>query len=158
MPQGPPAPLASMKRLYKKQKLCSRVAIDMLFASSPGTHRALAFPLRAVWRDNPGRRSDAPVQMLISIPKKRLRHAVDRVKMRRRVREAFRLNHQDFPMPQGARIDMVFVYVSSSLESYDVAEHAMRRLLEKAAASIAAERSHSEDVIVADPSTQSPEP
>lgn len=33
----------------------------------------------------------APVQLMITVPKKKRRHAVDRVLMRRRIREAFRL-------------------------------------------------------------------
>lgn len=36
-----------------------------------------------------------PVQMMITVPKKKRRHAVDRVLMRRRIREAFRLNYRD---------------------------------------------------------------
>ncbi|MDE7420007.1 MAG: ribonuclease P protein component [Muribaculaceae bacterium] len=35
-----------------------------------------------------------PVQMMITVPKKKRRHAVDRVLMRRRIREAFRLQWQ----------------------------------------------------------------
>lgn len=125
-----------MKRLYKKQKLCSTVAISLLFASAPGTHRTLAYPLRAVWRGNPGRRCDAPVQMLISIPKKRLRHAVDRVKMRRRVREAFRLNHQSFPLTEGSRVDLAFIYVGSVPEPYSAVEQAVCRILAKVSDSV----------------------
>lgn len=79
-------------RLYKKEKLCSTVAIEQLFMrGGEGVQGALAYPLRAVWRKNPRRSSDAPVAFVVSIPKKRLRHAVDRVQMRRRVREAYRL-------------------------------------------------------------------
>lgn len=37
----------------------------------------------------------APVQMMITVPKKKRRHAVDRVLMRRRIREAFRLQHHE---------------------------------------------------------------
>lgn len=122
-------------RLYKKQKLCSSVAIDLLFASGADSRRALAYPLRAIWRENPGRRCDAPLQMLISVPKKRLRHAVDRVKMRRRVREAFRLNQSAYPLPEGARVDMAFIYVANGLESYAAVEQAVCRLLDKMAAS-----------------------
>ncbi len=101
----------------------------MLFAPGGAGGSALAFPLRAVWRSNPGRRCDAPLQMLISIPKKRLRHAVDRVLMRRRVREAFRLVQAEYPVPDGARVDMAFIYVSSRLEPYAAVERAVRRLL-----------------------------
>lgn len=125
-------------RLYKKQKLCSKVAIDMLFAPGAGGEGALAYPLRAIWRANPGRRCDAPLQMLISVPKKRLRHAVDRVLMRRRAREAFRLCQGDYPLPAGARMDMAFVYVASRPEPYAAVERAVRRLLREMAKSASA--------------------
>lgn len=118
-----------MLRLYKKQKLCSPTAIGQLFGRQPGASSALAHPLRAVWRQNPGRKSDAPVQFLISVPKKRLRHAVDRVAMRRRIREAYRLLHQEYPLPDGARIDVAFIYVANALEPYARIEKAMRRIL-----------------------------
>ncbi len=77
-------------RLYKREKLCSVTAIENLFARKEGNGSAMAYPLRAVWRVS--ERNGASIQFLISIPKKRLRHAVDRVTMRRRVREAYRLN------------------------------------------------------------------
>lgn len=125
-----------MLRLYKKQKLCSSVAIDLLFASSQEAGKALVYPLRALWRNNPTRRCDAPVQMLISIPKKRLRNAVDRVKMRRRVREAFRLNHQNYSIPEGMRIDLAFIYVANNPEPYSAVEQAVCRILGKLAVSI----------------------
>lgn len=118
-----------MLRLYKKQKLCSPIAIGLLFSRQPDISSALAHPLRAVWRHNPGRKSDATAQFLISVPKKRLRHAVDRVTMRRRIREAYRLLRQEYPLPDSARVDIAFIYVSNTLEPYARVEKAMRRIL-----------------------------
>lgn len=118
-----------MLRLYKKEKLCSTLAIEALFGRGADVMSCLAFPLRAVWRPNPGRRSDAPMQFLISVPKRRLRHAVDRVQMRRRVREAYRLAHQDITLPDGTRLDVAFVYVSNQLEPYDKVARAMHKIL-----------------------------
>lgn len=66
---------------------------------------------------------------LISVPKKRLRHAVDRVKMRRRIREAYRLNHGEFPLPADVKADMAFVYVADRLTDYAAVCSAMRRIL-----------------------------
>lgn len=117
--------------LYKKQKLCSQIAIDNLF--SGGDLSRLAFPIRMVVRRNDRRHSDAPIAFLISIPKKRLRHAVDRVLMRRRIREAFRLNHAACDLPKGVRVDVAFIYVSNKLEPYTHVERAMRRLLDNIA-------------------------
>lgn len=118
-------------RLYKKEKLCSVIAIGKLFGpeKSDDTESALAYPLRMVWRSNPRRRSDAPVQFLISIPKKRLRHAVDRVLMRRRVREAYRLTRPEFPLPADVRLDVVFIYVANELTDYDRVQRSMAKLL-----------------------------
>lgn len=117
-------------RLYKKQKLCSPTAIDALFKrEGADVASCLAFPLRAVWRSNPGRGSDAPLQFLISVPKRRLHEAVDRVKMRRRIREAYRLQQFDCPLPDGSRIDVAFVYVSQRIEPYDKVSAAVEKIL-----------------------------
>lgn len=118
-------------RLYKKERLCSEIALGQLFARGAGSRGAVAYPLRAVWRDNARRGSDAPVAFVISIPKKRLRHAVDRVLMRRRVREAYRLCRPDFPVAEGRRIDVAFVYVADELKPYADVDRAVRRLMSK---------------------------
>ena len=49
-----------------------------------------AFPLRAVYMLTERTPDNAPVQLLISVPKKRFKHAVDRNRVKRQVREAFR--------------------------------------------------------------------
>lgn len=129
-------------RLYKREKLCSVTAIDRLFAARSEKGRtltdswgqitvALSYPLRMVCGDNP-RRGGAPVQFLISVPKKRLRHAVDRVTMRRRIREAYR--HARGPIESitdTARHDVAFIYVANTLLPYDRVARAMARLLEQ---------------------------
>ena len=71
-------------RLYKREKLRSVSAIDALFSHKPGIAGVMAFPVRAVWRLD-GTRAGG-TRFLVSVPKKRLRHAVDRVAMRRRIR------------------------------------------------------------------------
>lgn len=117
-------------RLYKKQKLCSQTAIDMLFGNAGDrANSRLAYPLRMVFMRNDHRHSDAPVQFLISIPKKRLRRAVHRVLMRRRVREAYRLTHQRFPLPDDCRVDVAFIYVAPQVLPYHQVQKAVERLL-----------------------------
>lgn len=118
-------------RLPKPARLCSQTAIDRLFAQRD-TRAALAYPLRAVWADNPGRHFGDAVQFLPSVPKKRIRHAVDRVTVRRRIREAYRLNRGEFfPDSLTAPLDILFVYVGKKPEPYAKVEEAMRRLLKK---------------------------
>lgn len=128
--------MAHPLRLYKKQRLCSPTAIEALFARSPECGGSLAYPLRAVWRPNPARRSDSPLAFVIMVPKRRLRHAVDRVLMRRRIREAYRLHHAEYPLPEDMeRTDVAFVYVGSRTEPYATVERAMHKLLARITAS-----------------------
>lgn len=115
--------------LYKKEKLCSARAIEQLFGARGADFAALSYPLRLVARRNSSRSSDAPVAFLISIPKKRLRHAVDRVLMRRRTREAYRLHHRDYAVTEGIRLDAAFVYVADKTVNYGRVERAVIRLL-----------------------------
>lgn len=113
-------------KLRKSEKLCSLNAINALFAGS-GTKGALAFPLRMVWRVRPCAPGVVPVRFFISVPKKRLRHAVDRVTMRRRIREAYRLNRD--LIAGGVCADVAFIYVGGDLRPYARVESAMRKLL-----------------------------
>ena len=118
-------------RLYKKEKICSERDIEQLFDRGAESATAFRYPLRAVWRINEQRKSDAPVAFLISVPKKRLRHAVDRVAMRRRIREAYRLARHRFPLPPGSKVDIAFLFVSDHLKSYDSIAAAVDEILEK---------------------------
>ena len=93
--------------------------------------RALCYPLRAVWGTNP-RDVDSPTKFLIIIPKRKLRHAVDRVKMRRRVREAYRLN-RGLLAGAPAGLNIAFIYVADTLKPYAAVERSVRRLLASAA-------------------------
>ena len=132
-------------RLYKKEKLCSKTAIDRLFEArltkgaftDDGRGRVgvgLCYPLRAVFAENRVR-GGAPVQFLISVPKKRLRRAVDRVTMRRRIREAYRLNRfwneaDEQRNPLCAKVDVAFIYVANELVPYQRVQRAVHRLLD----------------------------
>lgn len=113
-----------MLKLHKREKLCSQTAIDALFAGN-GTKGALAFPLRAIFRQ----RTDGGkgVRFFISVPKKKLRKAVERVTMRRRIREAYRLNRH--LLPENADFDVAFIYVASETLPYARVETAVKRLL-----------------------------
>ena len=75
----------------KRERLVSLRLIDELFGG--GHSRSVAaFPLRAVFMQRPRGAHDEPLQMLISVPKKFFHHAVDRNRVKRQVREAWRLH------------------------------------------------------------------
>jgi ribonuclease P protein component len=73
-----------------------------------------AFPLRAVYMLSERQTGDAPVQLLISVPKKRFKHAVDRNRVKRQVREAFR-QHKDLlwqNVPEEQCLLLAFIWLS----------------------------------------------
>ncbi len=125
-------------RLYKKEKLCSLTAIETLFSrrTSDGgfpVASVMAYPWRAVWRVDSRRAGVA--KFLISVPKKRLRHAVDRVKMRRRCREAYRL-HRDLLPELTAGVDIAFIYVGEGVLPYDRTERSVCKILKSVCAAL----------------------
>jgi len=119
-------------KLKKDEKLCSRTATGRLFDEGKSL---MAFPLRAAYRLREC--GDHPVQFLISIPKKRIRKAVQRVTLRRRTREAYRLNRRQVLLPalqqHGVGVDIAFVYLDSTAAPYAVIEEKMISLLSRIA-------------------------
>lgn len=77
-----------MDNTFKKsERLNSKIVIDKLFAG--GNSSMAVFPLRVVYM-KVEKNEKAPVSVLISVPKKRFHHAVDRNRMKRLVRESYR--------------------------------------------------------------------
>lgn len=120
-------------RLYKREKLCSRTAIARTFDCG---HSIMAYPLRAVYLLGPGR-PEAPARFMITIPKKKIHTAVERVVLRRRTREAYRLNRQ-LLLPAleaaGRSVDVAFIYLAKGdAAPYAVLEEKMRDILTRLA-------------------------
>lgn len=74
----------------KAEHLCLQRDIDALFASA--SHSAVAFPVRAVWRQVEWNGHGPRVKVLVSVSKRKFKHAVDRNRAKRQMREAYRLN------------------------------------------------------------------
>ena len=85
--------MAAAPTFRKRERMVSNLLIEALFDN--GKSRSVsAFPLRAVYHTTELREGSAPVQVLISVPKKRFRHAVDRNRVKRQIREVWR-HHKD---------------------------------------------------------------
>ena len=127
----------SGQRLYKSEKLCSKIEIEKLYAQGSSI---IAYPLRAVWLAVPCNEDRHPVaaRFLISIPKKRIRHAVDRVLLRRRTREAYRLNRSllDGVVQEGKTVLIGFNWLANHEYNYVTIERSMQELLGKISSAI----------------------
>jgi ribonuclease P protein component len=97
----------------KRERMVSLKLIETLFGGGCSQSVA-AFPLRAVYMLSERQPADAPVQLLISVPKKRFRHAVDRNRVKRQIREAYR-QHKALlyqAIPDNQRLLLAFVWLS----------------------------------------------
>ncbi|MFM9950987.1 MAG: ribonuclease P protein component [Saprospiraceae bacterium] len=74
----------------KAERLCSRKAIERLFSEG----RSFAkYPLRLVWLPmEVDPKATYPVQVAMSVPRRKFKKAVSRNRIRRLMREAYRIN------------------------------------------------------------------
>lgn len=115
----------------KSERLCSRLLMERLFQ---GNNRSVsAYPIRAVFLPIE-QTVQQGVSVLISVPKKRFHDAVDRNRVKRQLREAYRKHKYDLISLMAEReqgLLIAFVYVSAQIESTAHIEKRMVRLLEK---------------------------
>ncbi len=128
---------SSQKSTFKKnERLCSRTLMDRLFQGDNCTKAA--YPIRAIFLPIEEEEQKG-VSILISVPKKRFHNAVDRNRVKRQIREAYRKNKHaliEQVNQTGKGLLMAFVYVSSEIEPTGHIEKRMIRLLDKISAEL----------------------
>lgn len=123
---------APTRNTFKKgERLCSRILMDCLFQGS--SYSVSAYPLRAIFL--PIDQSEQKgISVLMSVPKKRFHDAVDRNRVKRQLREAYRKHKHTLTELMATReqgLLIAFIYVSSQIETSAHIEKRMTRLLEK---------------------------
>jgi len=90
-----------MKTFTKEERLCSRKSLDLLFKNGSSF---LLYPFRLSYLFVPGK-GDFPAQVVINVSKKRFKRAHDRNLIKRRTREAYRLQKAEHLYPLLTRTD-----------------------------------------------------
>ena len=128
----------------KEERLHHRSLVEGLFRTGKSFYE---FPFRITWKKlneeelQKNFRNNIPdaigrLQILISVPKKKRRHAIDRVLLRRRIREAYRLNRlvlrQQIEESSDVRtLSIGMVYIHNQNLPYATIEEKIKVILEK---------------------------
>lgn len=123
--------------LSKEERICSKKLINELFT---GNGRSMtAFPLRVVFMKRTIVDDQPRAAMLVSVPKRYFKHAVDRNRVKRQVREAFRRNKsiitQNLTNDHEA-VAMAFVWLTDEKFPSSEVENRMVRLLTRISESL----------------------
>lgn len=121
--------------LRKPERLNRKKVIEKMFAG--GSRSFSVFPLRVVYL--PVGELDAPVSILVSVSKRHFKRAVKRNRMKRRIREAYRMNKQELLnvlAQKQIRLAVAFIYLSDDLVAFSVIEERMKTALARIAEKI----------------------
>ena len=117
----------------KEERLCGIKAVSELFA----TGRTINMPpIRVVYRVMSSEESLFPLRVLISVPKRHFKKAVDRNLIRRRIREAWRKNKMPLITviaESGKRLEVALLWNDTEIRPYDMTEKCVREVIERLA-------------------------
>ena len=114
----------------KEEKLKSRKLVEELFAT--GKSQGI-FPLRITYKFLSAEEGIASVQAGVSVSKKHFKKAVDRNRIKRLMRKAYRLQKKEFlQQTKEKRLRMVvfFIFVDKTMPTYQTVFDTMARCLQ----------------------------
>ena len=116
--------------LTKKERISSKTEIDLLFTKGSSF---VVYPLRLVYFENIREEGeDRPaVSIMASVSKKKFKRAVKRNRLKRLIKESYRLNKSLLidKIDQSKFVSLGFVYLSHEEKSYSEIESAMQQAL-----------------------------
>ncbi|MDA0682479.1 MAG: ribonuclease P protein component [Bacteroidetes bacterium] len=119
-----------MFKFPKKQKLCGEKVIERLFANGKSISEK---PFRAIWNFEKNN-DQVCVKSLIVVSKKRLKLAVDRNVVKRRIKEAYRLQKKQlecFLEGTNQQLNLAIIYQEEEILDYKTLEEKINLLLSR---------------------------
>lgn len=118
--------------LPKRERLCGRNDIGRLFAHGEAF---LAYPIKCTYLFRPAGEEEGGNRIMVIVPKRNHRRAVARNRLKRRMREAYRLNKHRLGEGGGKNtggVDIAFSYIAKGEPAeYGTIEKAVVSILDK---------------------------
>ena len=119
--------------LGKEERLKSNLAIQELLKNG---RTVSGFPLKIYWNIQEDQQQKFPARVAFAVPKRKIKRAVDRNLVKRRLRESYRQNKNIIYSPlndRGVKIFMIILFLSDELISFETLETRTIELLRKLA-------------------------
>ena len=118
-----------MFSLKSHDRLKSKKDIELLFNEGK---QAYFFPFKLMYILRDLDEDRVPLKFAISVPKKKLKKAVDRNLIKRRCREAYRLNNsalKDLLTSHNKQLILMFIYLNHEIKEYITIEKSIKKHL-----------------------------
>lgn len=120
----------------KNERITGKKRVEILFENGQSF---IAYPLRVIFRTLPDK-SESQVSVLISVPKKKVKLSVNRNKIKRLIREAYRLNkHKLNQIKENVGIDIAFVFLNTEVVEFAKIEKGMCKAINEISARLISE-------------------
>jgi len=119
-------------RFRKSDRLKRRKVIEAIFSSGQSVH---AFPIHLIWTTSE-RIGPSHIQVGFTAPRRKFKRAVDRNLLKRRMKEAYRLNKHlitDTITSEKDQISVMCLYLSGDILTFDVIQKGMTTALKRLA-------------------------
>lgn len=119
-----------MFQFPKKEKLCSKKAIEKLFKNGKSFSEK---PFRLIW-DFEENNDNIVVKYLIVVSKNKIKLAINRNRVKRKIKEAFRLRKntlENFLYNKNSQLNLAVLYQEEEILDYNTIEQKINLLLSR---------------------------